>query len=200
MLINKQDITTLILAGGKSTRMGGNDKGLMMINGEYIIKKLILLAKEYSNSVIININRNYDVYKKLDCKLTTDLHNNFQGPLAGIYSGMISAKSKFILVLPCDCPMITDSFFKIMLKSDFQNNIRCAHDGIRLQPTHALIKLSIKTSLKDFLDSEERKIDKWYNQEKLEIVDFSDYPDFFMNINTPSDFEKFKLKIKRDDK
>ena len=113
---------------------------------------------------------------------------------------MVAAKSKFILVLPCDCPMITKLFFETILKANFKNNIRCAHDGNRMQPVHALINMSMKNSLKVFLDSEERKIDKWYNQEKLEIIDFSNYPHFFMNINTPEDFEKYKLEKKKNDK
>ena len=55
------------------------------------------------------------------------------------------------------------------------------------------------SNLKVFLDSGERKIDKWYNQEELEIIDFSNNPQFFMNINTPEDLEKYKLEnIKND--
>ena len=58
MLIKTDDITSLILAGGKSTRMGGIDKGLIEINGELIIKNLSMLACKYSHSVFINANRN----------------------------------------------------------------------------------------------------------------------------------------------
>ena len=112
MLINKQDITTLILAGGKSSRMGGNDKGLIKINDEYIMSELIELSEKFTNSVILNINRNKDIYEKFKIKLISDLHVNFQGPLAGIYSGMAEAKTRYILVLPCDCPMISDIFFR----------------------------------------------------------------------------------------
>ena len=199
MLINKQDITTLILAGGKSSRMGGNDKGLIKINDEYIMSELIELSEIFTNSVILNINRNKDIYEKFKIKLISDLHSNFQGPLAGIYSGMTEAKTKYILVLPCDCPMISDIFFKDILKDNFRDKIRCAHDGNRLQPVHALIDKSMASNLKVFLDSGERKIEKWYNQEKLEIIDFSNNPQFFMNINTPEDLEKYKLeKIKND--
>ena len=67
------------------------------------------------------------------------------------------------------------------------------------EPLNNLEYPPVITSLKVFLDSGERKIDKWYNQEKLEIIDFSNNPQFFMNINTPEDLEKYKLeKIKND--
>ena len=66
-------------------------------------------------------------------------------------------------------------------------------------PVHALIDRSMVSNLKVFLDSGERKIDKWYNQEKLEIIDFSNNPQFFMNINTPEDLEKYKLEKMKDD-
>ena len=77
MMINKTDVTVIILAGGKSERMNGVDKGLLRINDEYIIKKLYSLSKKFSEQVYINANRNIDQYTKMaftvrqDCLLYT---------------------------------------------------------------------------------------------------------------------------------
>lgn len=198
MLINKQEVTTLILAGGKSSRMGGNDKGLLKIDNEYLIQKIVALALQYSDDVIINVNRNYEIYSALGLKTIKDIHKNFQGPLAGIYSGFLNIKTKYMLILPCDCPMIEQKYFQIMLNSEFIKDIRCAHDGNRLQPVHSLLKKSLINSLKEFLDTGERKIDRWYNKESFEIVDFSEMSQFFLNINTPDDLEKFKIMRESD--
>ena len=62
MNINKEDITIVILAGGKSERMDGQDKGLMRINKKYVIKHLYDICKEYSNEIYVNANRNIDIY------------------------------------------------------------------------------------------------------------------------------------------
>ena len=58
--IKKNQLTTLILAGGKATRMEGIDKGLMSIDGNYIINYISNIAKKYSKDVIVNVNRNFD--------------------------------------------------------------------------------------------------------------------------------------------
>ena len=64
MNINKEDITIVILAGGKSERMDGQDKGLMRINKKYVIKHLYDICKEYSDEIYVNANRNIDIYNK----------------------------------------------------------------------------------------------------------------------------------------
>ena len=194
MLIKTDDITSLILAGGKSTRMGGIDKGLIEINGELIIKNLSMLASKYSHSVFINANRNIDKYKRLGFSVIEDSLKNFQGPLSGIYSGLCQMKTKYLLTLPCDGPLICDEYFDRMLRN-CGSKINCAFSNSRLQPVYALIHKSCKTNLEKFLNDGERKIDKWYTQENFQIIDFSDLPEMFININNEEEMLKYKNRI-----
>ena len=85
MMIKKTDVTAIILAGGKSERMNGEDKGLLMINNDLIIKKLHALSKNYSNEVYVNANRNIDQYRDMGFKVWEDIIPGYQGPLAGMY-------------------------------------------------------------------------------------------------------------------
>jgi molybdopterin-guanine dinucleotide biosynthesis protein A len=62
-----------------------------------------------------------------------------------------------------------------------------AHDGTRLQPMFALLRCELLSTLLAYLDEGGRKVDTWYQQQRLAIADFSDTPDTFLNLNSPED-------------
>ena len=199
MMIKKKDVTTIILAGGKSERMHGKDKGLMMINNQHIIQYLYNLSKVYSNDVYINANRNIDEYMRMGFEVWQDIIPGYQGPLAGMYTSLKNSNTKFIMTLPCDGPLINDIYFKRMLRDTDKNKIklRSAHNGERLQPVYSLISRDLTASLKIFLDSGQRKIDKWFELCELEKIDFSDNKNLFININKESDLLEYRELINK---
>ena len=97
--------------------------------------------------------------------------------------------SDFILTLPCDSPLLAEDYAQRFLDSCALQPapVQVAFDGERLQPVHAMIKVDLLPSLQRFLESGERKIDRWYAQHDYARVDFSDCADMFRNINTPAD-------------
>ena len=113
MKINKEDITIVILAGGKSERMGGQDKGLLQINKKYIIKHLYNICKEYSNEIYVNANRNLATYSEMGLIVWKDILENYQGPLAGMYTSLMNAKTKYVKTLHCDGPLVNLSLIHI---------------------------------------------------------------------------------------
>ena len=74
-----------------------------------------------------------------------------------------------------------------------------AHDGERLQPVHALIPVSLVNSLLSFLESGDRKIDRWYAQNTMITADFSDDPNVFFNVNTEEQRQQKIDKPKSND-
>ena len=199
MMIKKTDLTIIILAGGKSERMDGADKGLMMINNHHIIKKLHNLAENYSSEVYVNANRNIDIYRDMGLKVWEDSMSGFQGPLAGIYTCLTNCKTQYLLTLPCDGPLVNNIYFNRMLDNTNKSQIelRSAHNGDRIQPVYSLITKGLLNSLKSFLDSGQRKIDKWFELCNLELVDFSDHKNIFININKKSDLIEYKELINK---
>ena len=199
MMIKKTDVTAIILAGGKSERMNGKDKGLLRINNQYVIKHLYNLSKNYSSNVYINANRNIDDYTKMGFEVWQDIIPGYQGPLAGMYTSLKNSKTQYILTLPCDGPLVNAIYFERMLRVSDENKVelRSAHNGERLQPVYSLISIDLITSLKSFLDSGQRKIDKWFGLCKLEEIDFSDNKNLFININKESDLVEYRELINR---
>ena len=183
------DITAVILAGGQGRRMGGQDKGLIEFNGKALVEILIAELERQSLGIVINANRNLDRYRDYGFPVINDQLQDYQGPLAGFASAMDSVDTEFILTLPCDGPQLAADYGARFIASQQQSDasICVAFDGERLQPVHALIKVELRASLGQFLDSGDRKIDRWYAMHDYMRTDFSDCSEMFRNINTPSD-------------
>ena len=183
------DITAVILAGGQGRRMGGQDKGLIEFNGKALVEILIAELERQSLGIVINANRNLDRYRDYGFPVINDQLQDYQGPLAGFASAMDSVDTDFILTLPCDGPQLVPDYAARFIASQQQSgaSICVAFDGERLQPVHALIKVNLRESLGQFLDSGDRKIDRWYALHDYVRTDFSDCSEMFRNINTPSD-------------
>ena len=199
MSINKTDITAVILAGGQGRRMGGCDKGLLEFDGRPMIEILIERLKGQQLDILINANRNQATYESYGYPVIGDELEDYQGPLAGFASAMATVTSRYILTLPCDSPMLAHNFVDRFIETQDRtaSPICVAHDGERLQPVYALIDTRLLDDLKLFLDSGERKIDRWYAQHNYAQVDFSDDTVMFQNINTPEDQQRMQQSSRR---
>ena len=187
------NITAVILAGGKARRMGGEDKGLIDLDGRPLIEHVLERIRPQVAQVVINAHRNLEQYAAVGHPVISDTLSDFQGPLAGFLAVMQQIDSDFIVTLPCDGPCLPDNLVERLHQAQqaADADIAVAHDGNRMQPVYALIATRLRPSLEAFLKSGERKIDWWYARHHTVNVDFSDAPDTFLNINTPEDRERF---------
>lgn len=198
MIIPTTTITAVILAGGIGRRMGGQDKGLVELDGRPLIEHIIDALKPQVMTILINANRNQYRYASYGYPVITDTLANYQGPLAGFAAGLAAADTPHILTVPCDGPLLPPDFATRMTNAlaDGQAELAVAHDGTRLQPVYALLPRRLLPSLQDFLAEGERKIDLWYARHQLALADFSDCPEIFRNINTPADRDRLQQESK----
>jgi molybdenum cofactor guanylyltransferase len=196
MSISEKDITSVILAGGQGRRMGGQDKGLIEINGRVLVAILIDQLEPQVSNILINANRNRERYQGFGYPVVSDQLDDYQGPLAGFACAMNVVDTDFILTLPCDGPLLAADYVARFIASQAQTgaSICVADDGKRLQPVHALIRVDLLPGLNEFLNSGDRKIDRWYAIHDFVHTDFSDRADMFRNINTPSDQESMQAR------
>jgi len=190
-MIDKNNITAVILSGGRSSRMQGEDKGLILLNDKPLISYVADVVNSKVVRLLISANRNIDAYQKYGEVISDEL-SDFQGPLAGIVKAMSVVSTPYLLVLPCDSPLVNEIVIDRLIQcmTDKDMDICVAGDGVRIHPTFALIKTSLKDNLLDFLDSGERKLGLWIEQNDFQKVDFSDQPKVFVNLNNPQDFDK----------
>ena len=195
--LQKHDISIAILAGGKSSRMKGNDKGLMEFNSISVLSRIIGIAKEYSSDVFVIANNNIDSYRLIHEPVYSDILDDFQGPLSGIYTALNKYKNKKLIVLPCDGPFIKTEYFQRLISYDRKERIQVVKTGNRLQPVYALIDSYLEDDLKVFLLSGERKIDKWYTACKFDEILFNENDEMFININSEDDVKDNEQLIKK---
>ncbi|MDG2395953.1 molybdenum cofactor guanylyltransferase MobA [Candidatus Thioglobus sp.] len=190
-MIVKNNITTVILSGGRSSRMQGNDKGLILLNDKPLIEYAVNIVNVKAGRLLISANRNIEKYKQYGEVIKDDLID-FQGPLAGISKAISVASTPYLLVLPCDSPLINEVVIDRLIQcmSDKDADICVADDGTRIHPTFMLIKTNLKYDLLEFLDSGERKLGLWIEQNNFQRVDCSDQPQAFVNLNSPQDFKR----------
>lgn len=184
--VRKDDITAVILAGGRGQRMGGEDKGLVALWGRPLLAHVLDLVRDQVGSVVISANRNLQQYREFGVPVIPDPMGKQWGPLAGMAAAMRAAKSPFLLTLACDTPCLPDNLVA-RLSTALQSagpELSVAHDGQQLQNTIALIPCRLVDDLDDFLESGQRKVEIWLRQHKLVEVLYADVADPFLNVNS----------------
>ncbi len=190
-VIRDTEVTAVILAGGRARRMGGQDKGLLQFEGKPLVSKISDQLKRQCSTVTINANRNLEQYRALGMTVFSDEMEGYQGPLAGMHTALKRMQTPWLITAPCDGPFIDEDYVNQMRQKalDHQHTLAVASLDGRLQPVYALIHKTLEVSLKRFLRSDERKIDRWfYQQTAFSIVEFDHSPTMFININTPEEF------------
>src|SRR6476661_9914986 len=99
------DVTGLILAGGRGSRMGGVDKGLQNFRGMPLALQTLMRLQPQVSDVLVNANRNLAAYEALGVPVWPDALPDFAGPLAGFLTGLERCETPWLATVPCDTPL-----------------------------------------------------------------------------------------------
>ncbi len=192
-----QEITGAVLAGGRASRMGGTDKGLVPLAGRPMVAHVLERLRPQVGTVLINANRNRDAYGQFGYPVVSDELADFQGPLAGIAATLARVETPWTLILPCDAPLLPRNFAARLYRAaaKLEADVAVAHDGTRLQPAHALLRTALLPDLLEFLAAGERRIAAWYRRHTLAQVDFADCPEAFLNVNTLAERDALAVRM-----
>ncbi|MEA3393157.1 MAG: molybdenum cofactor guanylyltransferase MobA [Pseudomonadota bacterium] len=205
-MINTQDITGLILAGGRGSRMGGVDKGLQNLNGMPMALHTLLRLQMQTGQVIINANRNLAAYESFGVPVWPDVLADYAGPLAGFLTGLERCETPYLATVPCDTPRfpldLVARLAEALEREDANIAMAAApeqdRDGqimLRTQPVFCLLRVELLESLVDFTHKGGRKIDAWTALHKTVVVPFDrpgDDPLAFSNANTLAELQQLE--------
>jgi molybdenum cofactor guanylyltransferase len=193
-MISKEEITGLILAGGRGTRMGGVDKGLQNFRGMPLALQTMLRLAPQVGEVMVNANRNLAAYESMGVQVWPDVISDYAGPLAGFLTGLERSETPYMVTVPCDTPLFPADMVARLAEAleregaDIAMAAAREEDGqVRTQPVFCLLKHELLESLVRFTHEGGRKIDKWTALHRTAIVPFDapgDDPQAFFNANT----------------
>lgn len=186
-MINRNNITGIILAGGKSSRMG-SDKGTLVLKEKMFIQHIIDAMNPLTNViVIVSDNPNHDEF---EIERIEDVIKD-AGPLAGLYSGLLHSKTDYNLVVSCDVPLITSEVLNKLIENYEEGfDVAQLESYQKTMPLTALYNKSCAHTIKDLLDKGERRVRFAVSQLKTKTVKLDDdLSSATKNINTKEEFD-----------
>lgn len=179
-------VTGVILSGGRGTRIGGADKGLVPFRGRALVEWVLDRIEPQVAEVLISANQNLDRYLALGHPVVTDRVAGFAGPLAGLHAGLCLARSDLVIIVPCDSPFLPADLVQRMAQAlaDSEADVAVAKTGDQRHPVFCLCRTSVLTHLTAFLGAGGRKVDAWHAALHVCEVPFDDHAAGLLNINT----------------
>lgn len=192
-------VTGLVLAGGVSSRMGGEDKGLVDLAGRPMLEYALDALRPQVGPILISANRNLDRYTEYGCRVVTDEAEDRPGPLAGVASAFQHLVTDYLLIVPCDAPLLAADLAPRLHAACVAEGTAAAvaSDGRRMQPVFLMLRATVGPGLRSYLADGGRKVDTWLRQLSLAQVDFSDEPDCFVNVNEPTELGRVAARLER---
>ena len=197
MSIPAEEITGLVLAGGRGSRMGGVDKGLQSHQGMPLALHALLRLQLQVGAAMVNANRNLAAYESMGVPVWPDPLADYPGPLAGLLAGLEHCDTPYLVTVPCDTPNFPEDLVARLAAALEAGGADIAmaaslEDGqMRSQPVFCLLKTELLESLVAFLQSGERKVDRWTGQHRCVVVPFDDSSAFF-NANTLAELRQLQ--------
>lgn len=188
--------TSIVLAGGKSLRFGRN-KALEAICGKSLIECVVQRLKPITGQILIVTSKELTDLPVADMvEVLTDVYPN-KGPLGGIYTGLLAAKSSHSIVVACDMPFLNAELlcYMIELSHNFDAVVPRLEEGM-VEPLHAIYAKSCLGSMKTQLGSNQLRVNSLLNKLRVKYVERAECQRLdpqllsFFNINSQSDLDR----------
>ncbi len=193
-------ITGAVLAGGRGSRMGGVDKGLVDWHGVPLARHALLRLQPQVARCCISANRHAGDYARFGVPVLPDPLPGYAGPLAGLLAALQHAGEGYVATVPCDVPHFPDTLVRQLADGLAHSVARVAvaeapeaqPDGLvawRRQPVFSLVHHSLAPSLEEFLRQGGRKAGLWLDQQRAVGVRIAAAPGAFANANTAAELQ-----------
>jgi molybdopterin-guanine dinucleotide biosynthesis protein A len=191
--VRRDEITGLILAGGRGSRMGGVDKGLQALHGVPLVQHAIDRLLPQVGALMISANRHLDDYRAFGVPVWPDEPPDFAGPLAGFLAGLVHCRTPWLVTVPCDTPHFPEDLVARLAAAAMDIALPVApHDGqLRRQPAFCLMPAGLRDDLDAFVRGGGRKIEHWISRHAAADVRFDDATAFF-NANTLEELRRLE--------
>lgn len=184
------DITGIVLAGGRNTRMDGCHKALLTWRQQPFIEHIVARLRPQVATLAINSNRP-DLFAAQRVPLIADPFDEQRGPLAGMLAGLRFSRTPLVLFVPCDNPQLSFHLAARLATALAEADADIAYATTRDEHyLYALLRAQLAEDLEHFLHSDNGAVRQWYATQRCCRVSFDDEATHFININTPADLAR----------
>ena len=190
----KEEMTGIILAGGKNSRMGTN-KAFLEIDGIRLIDNILAVYRKIFSEIIIVTNDPLSYTEFPETVVVTDIYKG-KGALGGIYTGLFYATHNYSFVAACDMPFLNKDFIIYLTEQTDKFDIVVPQLSEGFQALHAIYSRNCLSHIKKLMIADKLKIAGFYKEVRLltipeeKIKPFNKDGRLFLNINTPEDLKK----------
>ena len=202
-MINKSEITGIILAGGKSSRMG-KDKGLCEFNGKTLVEHAIETLKPLCGQLIISSNRFHEKYRSYNLPVVSDEIKN-TGPIGGIYTCLKLSKTRHNIILSCDTPFVGSLLLQHIINNvEKEQIVAPAHHKFLIEPLSAYYATNVLNDVEDSIRKGDYKLINLLKKVRFKSVQINKFLSFynehsFLNINCPDDMTQAEEIVKKNE-
>lgn len=195
---NRMDVTGIILAGGKSSRMGA-EKGLQLLCGKPLISYAVEALKGLCSEIIISSSSN--AYAGFGFKIVADEFPGI-GPMGGIYSSLKQSTTTQNLVLSCDLPFVTTELMAYILKQGKNFEVAVPWEGEKhYEPLCGFYNKSVLDKMNSFIEKGNYKLPDLFEQVRINSLLIGSAHDFyhdnlFMNVNSKHDLAQAEILMR----
>jgi molybdopterin-guanine dinucleotide biosynthesis protein A len=187
--MDRSELTGIILAGGKSSRMG-REKGLLEIHGKQLISYGIDLLSMYTDRILISSgNPDYQTFR---LEMVPDSVTG-QGPAAGLAAALKKSTTTWNLIIACDLPFLEPALIDSLLENSDHNQVVIPVHGDVQEPLAGLYHQTCAEDFESAVSSGNLALHKILLTMKVHYLDVSllveKYPRMFINLNTPEDLD-----------
>ncbi len=181
------DCSILLLAGGRGQRMGGQDKGLVEWHGKPLIAWPHRIVRPLTDDLLVSCNRNHQRYAAFADRVVSDDEPDFPGPLAGIRAGLAAARHRWLLVVPCDAPLIDGALpAALHAAARAEPNVPVmVRRGEQWEPLFCVIPVSLASAIEEAWRAGERSNRKILMTLRSRALELDENDPRLANLNSP---------------
>jgi molybdopterin-guanine dinucleotide biosynthesis protein A len=193
----RQQITGLVLAGGRGSRMGGVDKGLLPYRGETLARHALRRLAPQVGELMVSANRHQEAYAAMGAAVVADALAGHPGPLAGLAAALAQCRTPYLASVPCDSPDFPPDLVPRLAAALAEGEAEIAMAAsveageLRRQPVFCLLHGRLLPSLTAYLQAGQRKAERWMSLHRCVLVPFDD-ASAFANANTPEQLQQLQ--------
>jgi molybdopterin-guanine dinucleotide biosynthesis protein A len=189
-LIRKEQISGVVLAGGKSSRFG-SDKSELIVNGKTLLERSLDLMRSCFSEICISTNN--PQHAKYGFTTIEDAKKNL-GPLGGIYSVLENIQTEYAFFISLDMPFLTLQTIEKMVAKISGQDVIVPKSDWKIEPLCGIYRKSIVKEIENQIEKRDYKLLNLYKNLDVEFINFA-ASEKFININSPADYQKYASKI-----